>query len=380
MEWLVAFLAAVYLLECFTWVRLGTHVFASELGGRFSVRGTGGAVLRRGNRGLVLRQLFPWGSSFVAEPWAISLSPLGAYSYVSQAAGLDSRPEQEAVYVPRRGLRAVTVDQDCIREGAGLFVRLSSSPSASREAALLQHLAAVGDGEPEIRREIKRSLDAEAVRERIRAFRRATIALRTVATALFALVFVLVPVWLAGRLPVSGLALLAAFFALFAATTGVFFFTHRALHPTERGERWKQTLLLCASPADAMHASDHLARDFLVGGHPLAVGGTLLSKEGFVGLAGTFWRDLAHPIEPVCQATGDPLETERWFREEWKKAVEKFLRDQGNDPRALETAPTPENAAVSYCPRCLRQYQLSNGTCDECGGVGLVRFGATPSA
>ena len=59
------------------------------------------------------------------------------------------------------------------------------------------------------------------------------------------------------------------------------------------------------------------------------------------------------------------------------EAVEKFIQQVGLEAHELTVAPMPtEPANQSYCPRCGAQFVVREGTCADCGGRPLERFGS----
>jgi hypothetical protein len=83
-----------------------------------------------------------------------------------------------------------------------------------------------------------------------------------------------------------------------------------------------------------------------------------------------------YPLLPVCPA-GDPepAQAEEWFRERLRRHTEDYLKAHGYVYEFALRAPRPgagDRHARSYCPRCLSEYELTRGTCYQCGDRPLM--------
>jgi len=116
------------------------------------------------------------------------------------------------------------------------------------------------------------------------------------------------------------------------------------------------------SPVAAIRACDALARDLLVGYHPLAAAGILPSGE-FAEFAGEQLR--------LCRFTGRP---DKWYQQTLAKLMNQAIKEAGARPEALLRPAERQDGCVAYCPRCLAQYVKDAGRCVDCGFTGLVSF------
>jgi ribosomal protein L40E len=116
-------------------------------------------------------------------------------------------------------------------------------------------------------------------------------------------------------------------------------------------------------PQHSVRAADHLCRAITLVPHPLAAR-LLLDPGEFLAAAQRFWREAR--FHKGWQSAGTlPLEA---------VALECFFKSSNTDIATLEKAPERDHTSVSYCPRCLAQFQLAAGECRDCEGVELRAF------
>jgi hypothetical protein len=369
-------LAGFYLAECTCWIRTGMVVFSSQLCGRLRGTNLGAAILRNPSGGVVPANLLPCGEACICQQWPLSLSPEGAYSFVSQALSSEGRPAQPERFIRYGDIRHIEASGHELRINGAVFARVAMPAFGRRLARLLGTLRDLPAEarEPAIEGALAEHLDAHLVAGRLALFRAVTAELQLTCLTLFALVFVLLPllIWYSSELPF--LALAGCYLGLVFLTVLQFHHGHRLLYPEEKWERFKNCLLVFFSPVDAIHARDKLARPLLGEFSPLAVVQTAGSPEAFARLAAHAWRDLEFPMLPVCPtADADPQKTEAWFRACLRGQLGHCLRLAGLDLSRVVETPVPDDAHCrSYCPRCLGQYILVSGECSDCGGQPLV--------
>jgi hypothetical protein len=157
---------------------------------------------------------------------------------------------------------------------------------------------------------------------------------------------------------------------------------HRHLYPKLEDERFTQFIIVLLSPANSIRALDLLSRQALDGFHPLALARKFFTGARFEAFASQCLRDLRHPAGGGGVAT-DPAarNAERWFRQLQLECLEKFLACRGTNASRLALAPQkPDPGCLAYCPRCLSQFTVPNGVCEDCGGLSLVGFEKTERA
>jgi hypothetical protein len=336
---LLALLSVLYLLECAQLVPRGAVAVQSILPGRFAARAAARFGLRR-DTGLVLGIPHPpLGLTFVVEPWPVDLGP----------DGIAGRPWAAARAAEAAGGQVV-VD--------GATVATLSEPAAAAVAEALRRIAAV-DGK---RREklvdevLRRRLDGDAVKERVRGFARATRPLRAAENALFLALFAGAPLLVRyGELRpfwpyVAGLGV-----AAWAAIAALLAWRH------ECGPR--RVVALALWPLSAIRASDRLARGLLADVEPLAAA-TLLPPAGFRDAARRALAELRHRPTPAG-----------WFEQRLERAVIRLVREQKVDPDELFAPPERDSdASRAFCPRCRAQYVRDVACCSSCPEIRLLPY------
>ncbi|MCI0376720.1 MAG: hypothetical protein L0215_03865 [Gemmataceae bacterium] len=375
-EFLLMLLAGFYLGECMFWARAGMMVFAAQWGRRHRRYGLGYAILRNPDGGVLLGNLFPFGHAALCQQWPLSLSPIGVYAYVAPVLGRDDRPRYPERFVCYEDIARVETNGGKVLINGVLFARAGSHLFALELANTIRTVAKLpqSDRAAALDRALAAHLDSQAVAQRLRQLGEAGAELRLTCLVLFFLVFLYTPLVLLLNPPAPFFPLLGAYFGLASLAFLQFRHAHQTLFPAAHWERWKDSLMLLISPADAAHAHDKLARALLCSYHPLAASQVLEPPKQFAEFAAEIWRDLEHPMLPVCPVDEDgPLETEAWFRQRWKALVKQFLIRHGLDPAGFMTPPRSEAYdSRSYCPRCRSQYVMVQGTCESCGGRPLV--------
>lgn len=379
-QWLFVVLAVLYGWECACWLRRGSVAFSTWLGSGWRVRHPG-TLLGNQSGGLILAApLPPLGMLYVGHQFPLSLSAEGALAFVATNVNPGWRPAQSGRFVRFEDFREVRVRACKVLVNGELLVRCSSPGLARRCGAQLQQLAKLNPAQREanIAESLRGAFDTRAVERLRREFQRRARAVRGLSNGLLGYVFVLAPVviWQFG-FKLSWLGLLAGLLGLTSATALFFYRAHRALHPDAEDERFTQTLTILLAPASAMRVQDALSRPLLEGFHPLTLAKVFLSEPDFREFARRLLLDLRQPALPLCpNDTPAAAETERLVRWALLSEAEGFLRQTGLEPKELCRPPVPADAACrAFCPRCQAQFTTMQGTCADCGGLGLVSFG-----
>lgn len=219
----------------------------------------------------------------------------------------------------------------------------------------------------------RRMLDTQAVRRRVRAYKRILRTLYWDSYLLFAVIFLFFPVvalrfglWIA-------FLLIPAF--LLGAVHMVFAYrrVHRAFEPDSVRERREKTISLLFSPLGAMRVPAFLLRNSLAGFHPLAVAAALMPAHEARQVASQILRQLRFaPLE-----SEDPNQRSDTARDQWITVVWEWAAKEFGNPESLLGPPEKRYPdSISYCPRCQQEYVLSTGECSDCPGIALETFPA----
>jgi hypothetical protein len=385
-ESLLLVLALIYAGECAFWLGRNDVLFTTWLGADWRCA-VGGPLLSNDRGGFRLAPVLPpLGTALVQRLPSLSLSPDGVLAWSGISLHPQGRPMQSGRFVRWNDLRLIELEGARVLLNGALFIKAPTSLHARRLAAQLEDLRK----QPRDRREtslgaaLRASFDTAVVSERLAQAARPMQRLRWLGNALFASLFIGLPVvmfraGLASWWPVVGLALLAQ------TVTMAILFTraHRALHGTaDDADRFTQALTMLLAPPAAVRAHDCLSMSLLHDTHPLAVAKALCAPDEFRTFARQILADLTLPRLPLfASADPDAVATEQWWRAAMLGEVNTFIRGAGLDPAALLAAPVrAEPGLRSYCPRCGAQFVMAAGVCADCGGRALVAFEPGPDA
>lgn len=346
----------VYVLQCVAAVPPGTVVF----------------LLNASMRGHLLRHFWQVGQSlhrvFLLSPFFPSCSAVYVcgfpFSFVTGPAG---EVCGVAPVLPSVGCSPASLTFDSARpftsrskrvlSGDSLVATLHSESRASRLAAFLERLQSAPHLKRRtlIDRELQRMFDLRSLRQRLELFAQCTVYLDSLCLCLFLFLFLLAPaaIYKFGlRFLWPSLLLILILFS--ALTLWAFRRARRRLYPREKGGDFQHLFTIALSPFAAIRAIDHLAGDLLENFHPVAVGFALLAEKDFLKFAEMQLRMtkfIAHDLILEKSITG-------------------FLSSQKIDSQGLLKAPTAEDdRSRTYCPACLTQYVLEQGTCRDCDEV-----------
>ncbi len=336
----------------------------------------------------------PLGAVYVVERLPILLGPSGMTVWPALA-GMGggaargwSIPPDDAVHVrwSEAGARIrVSVKEAEVLVDGRVVARLGTRRFALALKELAEDLSRLnGDAEREQRLRVflDARFDGAAIRARRHAFCRGGWPLVAACNLLFAVItFGWIAVLGFGTrlehvLGLGGLAWLAC---------GLnHWLTQRALlSPEERtpvGKRWINTL----SPLALIRSADEVRAEVLGDFDPLAAAATVMPKDALSPGLRNALAELEWPLQPASlgatDAAGDggARSDEQWLRAALQRRIEGVCAAVGLDAKALlHAAPEADVDDGAYCPRCHTQFTAASapGSCPECEGVTLRRFG-----
>jgi hypothetical protein len=379
-ELILVVLGVIYLIESCAWLRDGNVAFVSFLG-RFRLRTSSPIANDRG--GVVFGSPLPFDQTLFGEPWPIAISPDGILSYSSTSIGIQGNRRPEPIHLAFDDIKSVEADANRIRVNGQIFASLRSPASASalRQAILDVRKRVPGERAKELRKLLRATTDTSRIDQAMDKLQRATAMLRFVTGLLFGQIFFIGPFlyytyhaaddryWILFKfLVLSGVCWLAICL--------IYYLSHRKLYPTNVAQRRKQVLTYLVSPASALRSADLLGRDTFVLTHPLALACRLCRQVSVHELARRVWIDYRHPLPPTAPlVSAEARAVLEWYRIELGVILSEFLHSLGLDPAELLLPPSAaDSGAITYCPRCQRQFVLAAGHCDDCGGMELRSF------
>lgn len=354
---LFAVFAALYLFECLRWIPTHSWICAERAGGRWRLRHPSRNLSARGIGAVLLDPLPPFGACFVAMPWLFV--PERDHLVVRDDNHAATRipwekidPRADGSSVILAGLAVARMPSESLAtEWCGRLREWAAMPESERENSFLDHAA--------------KSLDAEALKEASTALAERTRLLHANAGLILIWCFGVVSgvyAWY-GETPLLWIALIVLLGL--QITQAVLFWraTRSNGHGPAIPHRFWKTLSTALLPQHSVRAGDHICRAVTSVPHPLAAR-LLLDPAEFLTCARRFWREAR--FQKGWQTTDAlPLEA---------IALDRFFKSSDTDIATLEEAPPRDHTSVSYCPRCLAQFQLTDGECRDCEGVELRAF------
>lgn len=362
-------LLLLYLIECGAWIPRTS--FGLARGRRRARVVHPPEVLGNQGSGWLTGDVLPWGSALhLLHPWPVALDARGLV--VAPVLALDPalRDATEPAFVPWEQLGGLSCDGARLFRGRHAFAHAGTSARARTLRALLDELART----PVERRGVaiddalRRGLDPDVVRERLKTFERLAPTVSVLASAHLLFVFGVAPIVVSRvGFETSWAALLAGLAAITLANAVAFVLAHRRLFPTEAATRWGLAGQMLVVPISAARSRDLLARDLFDGCDPVLVSALLGGADTRPAVLAAL-RDLAHPARPGERiADLDARATLDGFRARWRARLVEALAPLDVDASLADVAPPREPGALSYCPRCLMQFVARDVSCDVCG-------------
>lgn len=363
-------LFAVYLLYSLVWVEPEAVAFRQTARGfRVAREAIPLPAVRR--KGIFLPPLPPLGGALVCPPYPLMVSPEGASAWRLEGPPSESVGAAAPPFLRYEEMTRIDLADTEIRVAGKAFVA-SSSPVLARSAAHLLaelHRLAPKQRAAVIERELAARFDVRRVEKRLEQYRAASRGVRWSCNLLFLALWVALPLlaWKPGLLLAWPLALSLAL-PLLAITARRLWMAHRKLYPELGEQRWRAVLTAALSPLSAIRANDELLHPLLVEFHPVAVARSLSTDATFREMASQSVRSLRFPTPgELPEEESDHFRVREWFAARQLAALERFLSDEGLDPKTLLAPERESGRCLSYCPRCWGQYVAASGTCASCG-------------
>lgn len=380
LESLLLVLVAIYLAECFVWLRRGTVGFFNWWGftrSRWRLRHPGSTLANQHGAVAFTNPLPPLGAVFFGQQTPLSISADAALAYTAACLNPSWRVSQSARFVRFEEMKVITRDGRKVLVNEQVFLKAASPFIARRLVKGLRELqeATAKQREAIIHRVLAASFDEKAVHERVQEFQKRSANLRALANSLFIFLYILAPllVWRFAFLNVVWW-LVAGLLAHTVSIAILFRRAHGHLYPGCHDERFTPFLTMLLAPPSAIRAVDALGKHLLEEFHALAAAKVLLTAEDYREFARRVILDLRHPMFPICPSA-EPMavKTEESFRLQLRDEAEKFVSASGLKLEELLRPPTrSEVVNTAYCPRCGAQFTTSDGACSDCGGRPLT--------
>jgi hypothetical protein len=376
-------LTVIYGWECACWIHRGSVALVTWLGRDWRINHPGPLLGNPRGGFIFAHPLPPLGMLLTAGQFPVSISTEAILAWAVSSAGGGGQPLQTGKLFRFDAIERIATDGRKIQINGELLLKAVTPMRAVQLAKQLRELKEMASGSREkgIEKLIRASLDFKAADRRWRDFREQTMVVRRLTNGLFIYLFALTPavIWWIGLLRCWPW-LVAGLLAFDITTAIIFRRVHRAFYPEANEERFTHFLTVLLSPATTIRALDILSRPLLEAFHPLVLAKILCHEEEFSDYARQIWLELRYPGKAGRPQESAAEAVERQWRETLQDAVAAFLRHQGVNPERLTRVPAPaDSSSRSYCPRCGAQFTLTEGVCDDCGGVSLIPFAQPPA-
>lgn len=347
-QWLLAALAALYVIEAVRWLPARAWMITGT-DGRWSLSRPWQQLQAQGWALALLPLLPPVQAHAVLLPWLLLPRKDGLLVVDSD----DATP----VLLPWKNLAVERIGAS-LHFSARTRLRLPDEASARDSHALVQHWQALPENArlSAFAKHVRPALNPQALRGHLEDLSRRTRAMRLLSALIF--------VWCFGIMVTTyrwcgeGWEILSASaMLLIMMWLQAVLYWRCTRHSTWRGgHRFLHALGIAFLPHMAMHALTVLCKGTPCTAHPLAV-------RGLVGEAA--WVRLLRLTARRLDASGAVPE---------RAVFDDFLAQQGLSHADLEQVPERQPGSVSYCPRCLAQFRVEAGICSDCAGVELKRW------
>jgi hypothetical protein len=343
----------VYLFQCLCWAPTRAHVFSLEPGGESG----------RKKRG------FLWSALNLTGYWANPLPPLQPLLVVDwphfqpEPETVRIMPDAEPVAIAWEELKVTRSGNKLQCNGSVVLQGGAEQLKQSQEFLEKLKCAKVKERSKLIEAWLRKSTDAAAIDDRLKAFCQKSRWLDIAVNLQFFLLFLIVPMsffrfgsralW-----PMVGSILATSIFIAWRSVK-----LHKFFFQGDSEGRFKSVFSTVLSPIYAIRAQDAVARDLLAGFHPVAVAGVMCSQKDLEAFAGEQLR-----------ANKFSSHGTSWYGEQLQLALTRMLEKKGIEAKRLLSAPERESDCVLYCPRCRAQYTKVREGCADCGYGELLAF------
>lgn len=261
-----------------------------------------------------------------------------------------------------------------VRVAGTTFLRAPTRHAAEAAADLLGDLQGTrpSDARRRIARELRESLSVAAYREEAELLRRATRLLAWASDLYLLLLFVALPILIWREHPERALFIaLPVLLAVHLLTLIALILAHRRLFPGRRAELVEQIVSCAIYPPGLLRALQDMKHQRLGRFHPAAVAAVQLPKEELT----SFLRSELGRVELAAAGDRDDPEALGLGSLE-RDALHELIEACGESRETLRAPPAHEDPfALTYCPICLADYRVAEGSCVDCE-VGLLPYGS----
>ena len=278
-------------------------------------------------------------------------------------------------HFPLTSSASITVEGSKVYADTFLIADAASGAAARDLAELLSRMRPLSTElrSEEIRRNYRKRLDVSAAKHRLSRFNRVATPLSVDAWFLTIVMFGFLPASLILRGTRASLPFAALTLFLCGRQIVLFYKIHRAFYKTSEAREARRSRIwsLALSPPATIRIRDFLTRELLSLFDPLTVARATFPDEKSRQFTERTLRRLTFPAE--FEKTDCPVA--EWARDQFRDEVRVWAQGEYGDVNSLLRSPQPSSQfVVSYCPRCLQEFQIDRLECPDCPGVSLRKF------
>ncbi len=371
----IAFLLALYLVECLVWLRHDTFAAVPTVFGNFQLKRPS-RWLGSSRRGIILLNPFaPIGHYQIPDP-AVIISPNGIL-----AVGEDSHT---LVHLPLDDVEGSGTDR---AQRLQQHLRVVLEQGGWWEAIIADHgflsSGSADDRRTKIKAKFAAMFDTAAIRKQTEQDEGRLAILSSLATIQLILLLIVLPSTLIFESASFDAVVVALTIVAVQVIIGVlYWFARRDLISEPWGWRTLHALGKIAYPPAGLRSADTLVQEKLAAIHPLAVAAALLTSRRFAAFAREYRRRQPYRPGGMPPAPDQDLAD---IKSAWAQLIDEQISDicagrQISLEATRDPIPQSSESARSYCPNCRATYILESGFCADCLNVGLVALPTTESS
>ncbi len=356
------FLAAFYLLGCFSFVKNYFPQFTSHTGATFSIL----------SPGIRFASVAPTGELFCARQLPVCFTPEGVWVLRNgQTLETEITSANDFVFISYDQMQKIEASTHYVAID-DIKISASSPVYAERMARRIREIKKLErkDRREKIDEYLRESFDVASVHSFRKTYHHPIRILKALASALFVMTYVALPIIVFTPLVVQAkwsviLGLMLSYHLL------IVFFTmrvNRKIYKDVLEYRLGVIISFFLLPIETMHAVRHVTKESLAQYDFITIAAVLLDKGSFMKIAG---REIYRARHLARQCRNLALKN-YWSDRSYKIGLLLVNKDIDVE-NALAPPEDIDHTTVCYCPICGSKYNEYAGACVDCG-MGLVRL------
>jgi hypothetical protein len=317
----------------------------------------------------------PLGRIFIAQALPLSLSPDYVVAFNSQSFGSTERPLQNGMVLSMDEISEIEVIENNLLLNGTPFCKFRNPLLARQVADFVKRLHI---SPPSCRTILidefwLQRFNTPVAMAEFQLFKATTSGLQWLCILLFAFLYLLLPLIAL----YSGVVLMIipagiVMYVMAIPLTYEYFQAHRLIFPELRSDRIIHCLKMALCPPVGIRSIDLLTEQSLYKFDILSMAHLLLNKADCDEFCSAYVRDLRNPIT-IDSINPLVRQTCQWQNKTIMRLASLVLPSVASAINRTTALPQCQSAdCLSFCPRCLIQLAIKDGTCPECNGVPLI--------